>query len=138
MRRPILTTRFAWIIAAVVGILAVAHIDHHGANAQTITISSADSDAIREAARDTAREQTDSLRSAAQDRVDAAREAADAAREQAEAFRDQARDNAEAMREAARAERDALREEARALRDAHRAPHIRITIPSTIDIDTNS
>jgi hypothetical protein len=137
LRRPILTTRFAWIIAGLVGVLAFSHFGHNSAHAQTIA-TSAQSDAMREVARDAGREQAEAIRAAAQDRVDAARDAADAAREQAEAFRDQARDNADAMREAARAERDALREEARALRDARRSEHIHITIPSTIDIDTNS
>lgn len=138
MRRPILTTRFAWIIAGLVGLFAFSHVGHDSVHAQTIVISSAKSDAMREDARDAAREQTDAIRAAAQDRVDAARDAADAAREQAETLRDQARDNADAIREATRAEREALREEARALRDARHSEHIHITIPSTIDIDTNS
>jgi len=137
LRRPILTTRFAWIIAGLVGVLAFSHLGHNSAHAQTITMS-ADTDVTRETARDAARERADDIRAAAQDRVDTARDAADAAREQAQAFRDQARDNADALREAARAERDALLEEARALRDARHSEHIHITIPSTIDIDSNS
>ena len=137
MRRPILTTRFAWIIAGLVGLFAFAHLGHDSAHTQTIA-TSAESDAMREVARDAAREQTDAIRAAAQDRVDAARDAADAAREEAETLRAQARDDGDAIREAARAEREAVREEGRALRDARHSEHIHITIPSTIDIDMNS
>jgi len=115
LRRPILTTRFAWIIAGLVGLFAFAHLGHDSAHAQTIA-TSAESDAMREVARD----------------------AADAAREQAETLRAQARDDGDAIREAARAEREAVREEGRALRDARHSEHIHITIPSTIDIDMNS
>lgn len=126
-RGPFLTTRFAWIIAGVVGIAALVSVDHHGARAQSVIISETNaSDAIPERS-DAIREQSDAIREAAQDRIDAARERADAAREEAQAVSDAARD-----------EREALREERRALSEARHGEHVRITIPSTIEIETNS
>lgn len=142
LRRPILTTRFAWIVAAIVGVVGVASFDHHGARAATLAITSdVQIDAARERAneiRDAAREQADAIREAARDRIDAANASVEAAREAEDAMREAQRDQAAAMREADRARLDALREERRALREARRGEHIHISIPSTIEIDTNS
>jgi len=142
LRRPILTTRFAWIVAAIVGVVGLASLDHHGARAATVAITSdAQIDAARERAdeiRDAAREQADAIKEAAQDRIDAANASVDTAREAEYAMREAQREQSEAIREAQRAQADALREERRALREAQRGEHIRISIPGTVDIETNS
>lgn len=131
LRRPILTTRFAWIVAAIVGVVGLASLDHHGARAATVAITS-------DAQIYAAREQADAIEEAAQERIDAANASVDAAREAEDAMREAQRDQAEAIREAQRAQSDALREERRALREARRGEHIHISIPGTVDIETNS